>query len=651
MKHQEQIRNFSIIFIIYLLLVTVRCIPVEISITNNQNQESVIYNQSKGQSRKFSQDSLLACSCSPDSYKQIEYSPSQQNYILIKNVGSDPIDLQSASFYQSQSNDVYFSLQWINPSDNKQNQQYNAQINQSITIQPNQSVKILQVVQFPTKFDENNYWVQASLDFVFSSPSYHLNVIYTAILDSNYKPTKFDWVLLVLISLACIMIYFFARFGQIYAFKTSFCGYKIEWWWGIVYSIILTLIVLLVKYYDSTSVLLFDIIISAISIFCCYFFMCEVFGLILFRCRTLNSTRSKKSVQIFFFQPFISKVRGVDFIGAIFSLACVSSWYFIKKPWFMNDILSVAIMSCTIKFFKITSMKSAAIFMGITLLYDTVTAILIHYSQSQSYDSLILAKANYPFELQIPSFKHILDKKCAWIAITSIVLPGFFLQYLHRFDKSRNSQVYAILGFSGLFLGSILWVLATIWNIHTWPFACFTYPLIYLFVLLFAQKRAEVYDLWSGKFHDPELLNPLTLKIMEDEARREEQDDYLEQIEEQNEEAEDDEEEQCRVKLLHNNINNDSMLQASTKEEPEKVVFSKAFNSSANRKTKINIDSELFYGLQVNDQYIEDFQNCRETNSSSNANSNTSHHDQQFSEVRQIYHKQEELNDFSLDSQ
>ncbi|KAL4470153.1 hypothetical protein ABPG72_009078 [Tetrahymena utriculariae] len=642
-------------FIIYLLLATVRCIPVEISITNNENKDSVIYNQSMGQSSKFSQDSLLACSCSPDSYKQIEYSPSQQHYILIKNLGSDPIDLQSASFYQTQSSSVLFSLQWINSSDSNQDNQENAQFNQSVTILPNQSVKIFQVVKFPSQFNENNYWVQANLDFVFSTPSYHLNVIYTAILDNNYKPTKFDWVLLVLISLACIMIYFFARFGQIYAFKTSFCGFKIDWWWGIVYSIILTVIVLLIKYYDSASVLLFDIVISAISIICCYFFIVEVFGLILFRCRTLNSTRAKKSAQILLFKPFISKIRGVDIIGAIFGFTCVSSWYLIKKPWFMNDVLSIAIMSCTIKFFKITSMKSGAIFMGITLLYDTVTAILIHYSQSQSYDSLILAKANYPFELQIPSFKHILDKKCAWIAITSIVLPGFFLQYLHRFDKSRNSQVYAILGFSGLFLGSILWVLATIWNIHTWPFACFTYPLIYLFVLLFAHKRAEVYDLWSGMFHDPELLNPLTLKIMEDEARREEEEDYLEQIEEQNEEAEDDEEEQCRARLLQNNINKDSMLQASTTEESEKIIYSKVFNSFAHRITKINIDSHLFYGLKVNDQYIEDNQANRETSNTNNDNSITSHHhDQQNSEVRQTYprqNKQDELNNFSLNSE
>lgn len=113
--------------------------------------------------------------------------------------------------------------------------------------------------------------------------------------------------------------------------------------------------------------------------------------------------------------------------GVLFSALSVSTWYFIKKPWFLNDLLSIAIMSCSIKLFKITCMKSAALFMGITLLYDTLTAILIHYSQSESYDSLILAKANYPFEIQIPSFKHILNKKCAWIAMTAIILPGFFL--------------------------------------------------------------------------------------------------------------------------------------------------------------------------------------------------------------------------------
>lgn len=57
-----------------------------------------------------------------------------------------------------------------------------------------------------------------------------------------------------------------------------------------------------------------------------------------------------------------------------------------------------------------------------------------------------------------------------------------------------------------------MWVFATVWNIHTWPFACFTYPLIYLFVILFALKRGETAVLWNGEFYDPDLLTPLTLK-------------------------------------------------------------------------------------------------------------------------------------------
>jgi len=66
-------------------------------------------------------------------------------------------------------------------------------------------------------------------------------------------------------------------------------------------------------------------------------------------------------------------------------------------------------------------------------------------------------------------------------------------------------------------------VFVTLWNTHTFPFACFTYPLIFGFVFLFAHKRSETDILWSGDFYDPELLTPLTMKRLEEEAQREEE--------------------------------------------------------------------------------------------------------------------------------
>jgi len=42
-------------------------------------------------------------------------------------------------------------------------------------------------------------------------------------------------------------------------------------------------------------------------------------------------------------------------------------------------------------------------------------------------------------------------------------------------------------------------------------------------VFLFAHKRSETDILWSGDFYDPELLTPLTMKRLEEEAQREEE--------------------------------------------------------------------------------------------------------------------------------
>lgn len=47
-----------------------------------------------------------------------------------------------------------------------------------------------------------------------------------------------------------------------------------------------------------------------------------------------------------------------------------------------------------------------------------------------------------------------------------------------------------------------------------------------------------------------------------------------------------------------NNINNDSIHNTSN-DESDRIIYSKSYNVSAIRKTKVNIDASLFHGLTM----------------------------------------------------
>lgn len=82
------------------------------------------------------------------------------------------------------------------------------------------------------------------------------------------------------------------------------------------------------------------------------------------------------------------------------------------------------------------------------------------------------------------------------------LLPQKVIQRLCRFDDSRNTRVYLIVSCIAFYIGSMAWMLMTIFNIHAWPFALFSETLLLAMVALFATQRNEIRLIWSGKFYD-----------------------------------------------------------------------------------------------------------------------------------------------------
>jgi hypothetical protein len=100
---------------------------------------------------------------------------------------------------------------------------------------------------------------------------------------------------------------------------------------------------------------------------------------------------------------------------------------------------------------------------------DAVSAIIAHYAENESYDILVLKHFNYPLVLEVPLFQMVYDKRCSWVSIINILLPGLVIGYNLRFDKSKNTAINTVpynhkkiklLSFFGLVGGCTLWIVA-----------------------------------------------------------------------------------------------------------------------------------------------------------------------------------------------
>lgn len=96
---------------------------------------------------------------------------------------------------------------------------------------------------------------------------------------------------------------------------------------------------------------------------------------------------------------------------------------------------------------------------------------------------------------------------CTWISTTSIFLPGLLVAFLHRFDKSRATNIYLISSLVAYFVGSIIWNIISSFSKATIPFDAVCPPFVFLTISFMAFNRKELRTIWEGNFHDEEFVN------------------------------------------------------------------------------------------------------------------------------------------------
>jgi hypothetical protein len=103
----------------------------------------------------------------------------------------------------------------------------------------------------------------------------------------------------------------------------------------------------------------------------------------------------------------------------------------------------------------------------------------------------------------VPTINPVYNQKCAWLPFTAVIFPGMLFSYLRRFDTSRSTKIYLIIGTLTFLMGGISWMFISIITPVSLPFGLISELCMFSLICLFSFRRREIRTLWDGLFYDP----------------------------------------------------------------------------------------------------------------------------------------------------
>ena len=186
-------------------------------------------------------------------------------------------------------------------------------------------------------------------------------------------------------------------------------------------------------------------------------------------------------------------VRICDILSAIVSgifLVIFGIIPSISNNYILNNILSIIITVGAIKLFKFLNLRDAFVCCFIIFAVENITALFVHYFyHTMSYNDLFGSNVSSPLVLQVSTLSYYLYQKCSWLPVTEVILPGITIAYLRRYDYSRDSRLYFVLGNILFVISTFLWISIQSITVHALPFSLITYPFLFIPVLILAYQR------------------------------------------------------------------------------------------------------------------------------------------------------------------
>jgi hypothetical protein len=86
-----------------------------------------------------------------------------------------------------------------------------------------------------------------------------------------------------------------------------------------------------------------------------------------------------------------------------------------------------------IKLFRFKNMKHGYVSMFAITLFVAIGSGVLHFLLERSYNDYA-SDLSSPLFIQVPDLIQNLYKKCSWLPIIDVIIPGVLLSYLRRYD-------------------------------------------------------------------------------------------------------------------------------------------------------------------------------------------------------------------------
>lgn len=148
-------------------------------------------------------------------------------------------------------------------------------------------------------------------------------------------------------------------------------------------------------------------------------------------------------------------------VGALGCTAVVTTVAFLFESWILYDILAACICVGSIKLLYFNTLKQAFISMGIYVFNVTTIATTLHFIlPDRSYNDYA-TELSSPLFISVPDLINGLFKKCSWLVVVDIIVPGVALSYLRVYDENKSSRyggVYTVWGNITFVVSTVLWM-------------------------------------------------------------------------------------------------------------------------------------------------------------------------------------------------
>ena len=180
----------------------------------------------------------------------------------------------------------------------------------------------------------------------------------------------------------------------------------------------------------------------------------------------------------------------------------------------MDDILAICICIAAIKLLRFSSLNQAFKSFVISVSTSTIVSIILHYVLPRSYNDYA-SELSSPLFITLPDLINNLFKKCSWLPVLDVIIPGVLLSYLRRYDENFHTGfggVYTVIGNLSFILSTALWIILEALYPFSIPFSLVTYSFLFAVIILTSIKRNELKTLWEGRFNSDDRLSARFLK-------------------------------------------------------------------------------------------------------------------------------------------